>query len=110
MNEWTERQLCAFPAAFLPDANALAAIIDPDTGGAFTFSAEQTRGDYIVAAIPFKTDFWPIVERRDPAEWKSVMREVAVAFRRDPLSDELIETLCSTMLINDEVRNELNHD
>ena len=44
MSTWTDRIPVAWPESMLADANALAAIIDPDTGGALTFGPAQTRG------------------------------------------------------------------
>ena len=34
MSNWTDRNPVAFPESMLADANRLAAVIDPDTGGA----------------------------------------------------------------------------
>ena len=100
---WTDRHRIAFPASLITEANALAALIDPDSRGDLTFSTERTVGDLVIAEIPFKTDFWPIVERRDPAEWKAVIPQIAESFGREPISDESIETLCAALLINGEI-------
>lgn len=106
MSSWTERQLIALPIALLESANQLAALIDPDVGGALTFSVDQTQGDYIIASIPFKSDFWPIVERRDTEEWKATIPQIAESFGREPLPDMLIETLCAAMRLNDEIQSD----
>ena len=100
---WTHRQRIAFPASLIAEANVLAHLIDPDVGGALTFDSERTVGDLIIAEIPFKTDFWPIVERRDPAEWKAVIPQLAESFGREPIPDATITRLCAAMLLNDEI-------
>ena len=100
---WTPRQRIAFPASLITQANALAALIDPDTGGALTFDSERTVNDLVVAEIPFKSDFWPIVERRDPAEWKAVIPQLAESFGREPIPDATITRLCAAILLNDEI-------
>ena len=100
---WTPRHRIAFPASLITEANALAALIDPDSRGDLTFSTERTVGDLIVAEIPFKTEFWPIVERRNPTEWKATIPQIAEAFGRAPISEAGIESLCAAMLVNDEI-------
>ncbi len=106
MSNWTERQRIAFPAELLTEANQLAALIDPDTGGAFTFSTDRTIGDLIVAAIPFKTDFWPLVARQDPDEWAAAIPQLAESCGREPIPEATIRTLCAAMLINDAIPSE----
>jgi len=100
---WTDRKLIAYPITLFNEATRLAALIDPDTGGAETFSLDRTRGQYVFAEIPFKSDFWPIVERRDPDEWVVTMAAVAQAFNREPLPEAMIRELCVACLIGDEV-------
>ena len=98
MSSWTERQPIAFPASLIEEACALAAIIDPDTGGAQTFDPDQTRGGYVYAEIPLMTHFEPIVRERDPATWQSVIAGLADAKGVERLAPETIETLRAAML------------
>lgn len=100
---WTERTPVAVPWDLIIEANHLAAVIDPDVGGALTFSADRTVGGYAIARIQFYSDFLPLIERRDPDEWYAVMTEIAEARGRELLTREEIEALCSSMKIGDEV-------
>lgn len=98
MSTWADRIPVAFPEAMLADANALAAIIDPDTGGALTFSADQTRGGYVYAEIPLMSHFEPIVRERDPATWQAVIAALADEKGVARLPAETVETLRAAML------------
>ena len=98
MSTWTDRMPTAFPETMLADANALAAIIDPDAGGALTFSADQIRGGYVYAEIPLMTHFEPIVRERDPATWQAVIAGLADAKGGERMAPETIETLRTAML------------
>ena len=98
MSTWTDRIPVAFPEAMLAEANQLAAIIDPDTGGALTFSADQTRGGYVYAEIPLMTHFEPIVRERDPATWQAVIAALADEKGVARLPAETVETLRAAML------------
>lgn len=98
MSIWTDRIPVAFPEAMLVDANRLAAIIDPDTGGALTFAADQTRGGYVYAEIPLMTHFEPIVRERDPATWQAVIAALADEKGVARLPAETVETLRAAML------------
>lgn len=98
MSTWTERQPIAFPASLIEEACALAAIIDPDTGGAKTFSAEQIRGGYVYAEIPLMTHFEPIVRERDPATWQAVINQLADEKGVERLPAETVETLRAALL------------
>lgn len=102
MSNWTDRISVAWPESMLADANALAAIIDPDTGGYLTFDPAQNRGGYCYASIPFKVEFEPLVRRRDPDEWQYAIAQLASEKGMEPLSSEVIETLRASMLIGDE--------
>ena len=86
----------------LEDANRLAAIIDPDTGGYLTFDPAQNRGGYCYASIPFKAEFEPLVRRRDPDEWQYAIVQLASEKGMEPPAPEVIETLRASMLIGDE--------
>ncbi len=102
MSNWTERLPVAFPASMLANANALAAIIDPDTGGALTFSAENTRGGYVYAEIPLMSHFEPVVRERDPATWQAVIGALADEKGVERLEPEVVETLRAAMLFGAE--------
>ena len=102
MTTWTERLPVAFPESLIDQANALAAIIDPDTGGYLTFDPSQNRGGYCYASIPFKVEFEPLVRRRAPDEWQYAIAQLASEKGMEPLSSEVIETLRASMLIGDE--------
>ena len=98
MSTWTDRIPTAFPEAMLADANQLAAVIDPDTGGALTFSADQTRGGYVYAEIPLMSHFEPIVRGRDPDTWQAVIASLADEKGVERLAPATIETLRAAML------------
>ena len=102
MTTWTERLPVAFPESLIDQANALAAIIDPDTGGYLTFDPTQNRSGYCYASIPFKVEFEPLVRRRDPDEWQYAVAQLASEKGMAPLSSGVIETLRASMLIGDE--------
>ncbi len=102
MTIWTERISVAFPEGLIDQANQLAAIIDPDTGGYLTFDPAQNRGGYCYASIPFKAEFEPLVRRRDPDEWQFAIAQLASVKGMEPLDPEVIETLRTSMLIGDE--------
>lgn len=95
---WTDRIPTAFPEAMIADANRLAAIIDPDTGGALTFSAENTRGGYVYADIPLMSHFEPVVRERDPDTWQAVLASLADEKGVERLDPEVVETLRSALL------------
>ena len=95
---WTDRIPTAFPEAMIADANRLAAIIDPDTGGALTFSAENTRGGYVYAEIPLMSHFEPVVRERDPDTWQAVLASLADEKGVERLDPEVVETLRSALL------------
>lgn len=98
MSTWTDRIPTAFPESMLADANRLAAIIDPDTGGALTFSAENTRGGYVYADIPLMSHFEPVVRERDPDTWQAVLASLADEKGVERLDPEVVETLRSALL------------
>ena len=102
MSNWTDRNPVAFPESMLADANRLAAVIDPDTGGALTFSADQTRSGYVYAEIPLMSHFEPIVRERDPATWQAVIGALADEKGVERLDPEVVETLRAAMLFGAE--------
>ena len=102
MTIWTDRLPVAFPDELIDQANQLAAIIDPDTGGYLTFNPEQNRGGYCYASIPFKVEFEPLVRRRNQEEWQFAIAQLASEKGMEPLDPEVIETLRTSMLIGDE--------
>ncbi len=99
---WTDRIPTAWPESMLAEANALAAIIDQDTGGALTFSADQTRGGYVYAEIPLMSHFEPIVRERDPDTWQFVIGQLADEKGVERLDPEVVETLRAAMLFGAE--------
>lgn len=103
---WTDRLALAIPATLIAEANALGAIIDPDSGGSLTFSPEQTVGDYVVAYVPFTAELRGVVERRVSAEWQAAIAQRAEQKGMEPLSPETIELLRSSLKIGDEIESE----
>ncbi len=100
---WTERLALALPLTLIDEANALGAIIDPDSGGSLTFSTEQTVGDYVVAYIPFTEQMRAIVIGRDSSQWQAAIAGRAAEKGMEPMSIETIETLRVTLLVGNEV-------
>jgi len=99
---WTERIPCAYPLALINEANALASIIDPDSGGNQTFTLDCVKGDYVYAEIPFKSHFLPIVQGRDAATWQAAIAQLAAEKGMEPLSVETIDVLRTSLLMGDE--------
>lgn len=100
---WTERLPLALPLTLIDAANQLGAIIDPDTGGANTFSPDQMIGDYVVAYVPLTETMRGVVERRIAAEWQTAIAQRAEIKDMEPLPVETIETLRAALLCGDEV-------
>lgn len=100
---WTKRLAIAIPLTLIAEANALGAIIDPDSGGALTFSLDQTVGDYIVASVPFTETMRAIVIGRDSAQWQAAIAQRAAEKGVEPLPAETIELLRTSLLCGDEV-------
>ena len=100
---WTERLAIAIPLTLIAEANALGAIIDPDSGGSLTFDPEQTVGDYVVANVPFTETMRGVVIGRDSAQWQAAIAGRAAEKEMEPLSPETIETLRAALLCGDEV-------
>ena len=103
---WTERLAIAIPLTLIDAANALGAIIDPDSGGSLTFSPDQTIGEYVVAYVPFTEQMRGVVERRVSAEWQVAISQRAEQKGMEPLSPETIELLRSSLKIGDEIESE----
>lgn len=99
---WTERLALAFPVVLIDAANQLGAIIDPDAGGANTFSQESTVGEYVIAHVPFTEQMRGVVERRNAAEWQSAIAQRAASKGLEPLPVETIELLRAALLVGDE--------
>lgn len=100
---WTERLPLAIPITLIDSANQLGAIIDPDTGGANTFSPDQTIGDYVIAYVPFTDAMRGVVTRRIAAEWQTAIAQRATMKGMEPLPVETIETLRAALFCGDEV-------
>lgn len=102
MTIWTERLPLALPIALIDAANQLGAIIDPDTGGANTFSLESVRGDYVYAEVPFTEQMRAVVMSRNPELWQAAIAQRAAMKGLEPLPVETIEQLRSALLCGDE--------
>lgn len=102
MTNWTERLSLALPIAIISEANQLGAIIDPDTGGANTFSLESVRGDYVYAEVPFTEPMRAVVMNRDSAQWQAAIAQRAAMKGMEPLPVETIEALRAALLCGDE--------
>lgn len=103
MTTWTARLPIAFPAALIDAANRLAQIIDPDSGGQFTFSLDYQRGGYVFTDTPVKANFLPIIQARDPATWQAVIPALAAEKGLEAPTPEVIEQLRAALLIGDEI-------
>lgn len=59
MTTYSDRALVAIPAALIEAANWLAAVVDPDTRGAQTFTADRTMTisgvEHVYSIMPFTT-------------------------------------------------------
>jgi len=66
---------------------------------------DNTKGDYVYAEIPFMGHFVPIIRDRDVATWKTVVADLAAEKGVEPLSPEIIESLCNAMLFGQECQN-----
>ncbi len=99
---WTERLPLALPVTLIDAANQLGAIIDPDTGGANTFSLESVRGEYIYAEVPFTETMRAVVMNRDSAQWQAAIAQRAAMKGMELLSVETIEALRAALLCGDE--------
>lgn len=102
---WTERLTLALPITLLNEANQLGAIIDPDTGGANTFSLESTRGDYVYAEVPFTESMRAVVMSRNAELWQAAIAQRANEKGMEPLPVETIEQLRAALLCGDECTN-----
>ncbi len=100
---WTERLPIALPLTLIDAANALGAIIDPDSGGSLTFIPEQTVGEYVVAYVPFTEQMRAVVMGRDSAQWQAAIAGRAAEKGMEPLPIETIEILRAALLCGDEV-------
>jgi len=100
---WTSRLPIAFPAALIDAANRLAQIIDPDSGGQYTFSLDYQRSGYVFTDTPVKAHFLPIIQARDPATWQAVIPALAAEKGLEAPTPEVIEQLRAALLIGDEI-------
>lgn len=108
---WTERILLAFPVDLfstpettLAQINDLAYIVDPDSGGRDTFSADRVLNDYFVAESQFKETFIAFLGA-DVATWQAVLVELAQAKNVAPLSAEMIATLHDGLKFGDAAKD-----
>jgi hypothetical protein len=114
------RLIMAYPAAIAEKANAAAAILDPDTGGAETFTAAYTEtvGDvlYYCADVPIfqfdedkaalfhVPDFGAVMRSKDPAVWWMALTGLAQERGRElTLTEADVAELCAAVLFDDEI-------
>ena len=102
---WTERLPLALPITLIDAANQLGAIIDPDTGGALTFSLDSVRGDYIYAEVPFTESMRAVVMSCNSDLWQAAIAQRASEKGLEPLPVETIEQLRAALLCGDECVN-----
>lgn len=110
MSYWTDRILLAFPVdlfgtsdATLDQINALSYIVDPDSGGLDTFSADRIKKGHFVAETQFTEEFVGILGA-DVAAWQTVLADRAHAKHAEPLSSKTVATLHDGMLFGDAAR------
>jgi hypothetical protein len=99
---WTERLPLAFPVALIDAANQLGAVIDPDTGGALTFSPESIIGNYVIAEVPFTEPMRAVVMGRNSEQWQAAIAQRAAMKGMESLPVETIEALRAALLCGDE--------
>jgi len=75
MPDWTENKQIAIPKSHKAEANAIAAVIDPDIGGDETFRGEATHSadgtapaTHIVAHTQLKTDTYGLLAEGTPGQ------------------------------------------
>lgn len=118
-----ERLSLGFPLALIDQANAAAAILDPDTGGDQTFPSVALHVldgvAYTAASLPLWTidesespellaagfnDYAAVIRSRNPAIWGFVLESLAHQRGREyQLTGEQLSELCATMRCDDEL-------
>jgi hypothetical protein len=117
------RLVMAYPATIADKANAAAAILDPDTGGAETFTDAYTATvggtEYVMANIPIWafddgeypelraigfSDYGQVMRSKNPAIWFAVLTALAQYRGREfALTSEDVVTLCGAVLFDEEI-------
>jgi len=100
MPDWTENKQIAIPKSHKAEANAVAAVLDPDIGGDQTFRGEATHSadgtapaTHIVAHTQLKTDTYDLLANGSPTQ-------IADAVEADTsLSRSTLETVAEAMEI-----------
>lgn len=107
---WTDRILLAFPVdlfgtpeATLAQINALAYIVDPDSGGHDTFSADRIKKGHFVTESQFTEGFITLLGA-DVAAWQTALADRAALKHAEPLSPETIATLHDGLKFGDAAR------
>jgi len=75
MPDWTENKQIAIPESHKAEANAVAAVLDPDIGGDETFRGEATHSadgtapaTHLVAHTQLKTDTYGLLAEGTPSQ------------------------------------------
>jgi len=100
MPDWTENKQIAIPKSHKAEANAIAAVIDPDIGGDETFRGEATHSadgtapaTHLVAHTQLKTDTYGLLAEGTPSQ-------IADAVEADTSLDRsTLETVAEAMEI-----------
>ena len=109
MSEWTPRYRLAVPAdpSLVAIGNQVAAIFDPDTGGAQTFTdanrIETPMGDYHLIQTQLVEGYDVMLRSpRDPQLWFGALSQMAAERGRPMPSYDEIVLVCNAVLFDDE--------
>ena len=109
MSEWTPRYRLAIPAdpVLVAIGNQVAAIFDPDTGGAQTFTdanrIQTPIGDYHLIQTQLVSGYDVMLRSpRDPQLWFGALSQMAEARERQMPSYDEIEAVCAAVLFDNE--------
>jgi hypothetical protein len=109
MSEWTPRYRLAIPAdpELVAIGNQVAAIFDPDTGGAQTFTdanrIQTAMGDYHLIQTQLVAGYDMMLRSpRAPQLWYGMLSEMAQARGRPMPSVDEIVAVCDAVLFDDE--------
>lgn len=119
------RLRCGFPASLAAESNQAAYILDPDTGGNKTYTANCTiminNLEYYVADLPIWplnqneypeldalgfNDYGQIMKSKNPVIWYSVLSTLAIERGRElNLTIEQVTELCQSVKFDEELTN-----
>lgn len=94
------------PAAMQATANAVGAVLDPDTGGAQSWRVGvstdgQAPASHYVASYPFSDDVVALIEAADAVPLHAALQDLAAARGRDyPLSLPELQALRDAMQLH----------